>query len=60
MFNGVHEKSLHGKTENKVKIRYYSGAKIEDLRSLIESIITEKKPKILILNVGTIIHLPWL
>jgi len=53
MFNGIHEKNIQEKTQHRIKVRYFSGAKIEDMRNQIEPLLTERKLKIVILHVGT-------
>ena len=51
MLNGVQEKKIskHGK----VKIAYFSGAKVEDINNEIKPMLIEQRPKNVILHVGT-------
>ena len=51
MMNGINEKGL-SKNGNNVKVRYFSGAKIDDINDKIEKLLDEK-PHVIILHLGT-------
>ena len=51
MFNGIHEKDLC-KDGNLVKIRYFSGAKISDIREQIPTLL-KRNQDVVVLHVGT-------
>ena len=52
MFNGIREESL-SKEGNKIKIRYFSGAKVCDLKKRLPDVLKNIKPDVIVIHVGT-------
>jgi hypothetical protein len=53
MLRGINEKFICQKAKKSVKIKYFSGATIKDIRSNIKDIILDENPSGIILHVGT-------
>jgi hypothetical protein len=53
MLRGINEKFICQKAKKRVKIKYFSGATIKDIRSNIKDIILDENPSGIILHVGT-------